>query len=141
MTRTRLSIDTFFVGLLAGIVYRGRRAVSLRGDRFDRIVAAVVDSLRAKYPPETLDLRFRVQPHKTHGYSITVRDAIAAATQTDLVSLDNPKYQDMRFKIDRDEAEEILERIPLGKEVFLELADEFLRMYDGGEIKDVVAAA
>jgi hypothetical protein len=141
MTRTRLSIDTFFVGLLAGIVYRGRRAVSLRGDRFDRIVAAVVDSLRAKYPPEMLDLRFRVQPHNIHGYSITVRDAIAAATQTDLVSLDNPKYQDMRFKIDRDEAEEILERTPLGKEVFLELADEFLRMYDGGEVKDVVAAA
>ncbi len=126
---TRLSFDSFFTGLIAALVYRGRRAVSIRGDRFDRTIADVVAHLREQYGDE-VDLRFRVRPHYVHGYSTTVRDAIASATQADLISLDNPEYQDMRFKIDRDDAEDLLDRLPLGREAFLELADEFLRAYD-----------
>jgi hypothetical protein len=125
---TRLSFDNFFIGLLAGLVYRGRRAVSIRGDQFDRTIAQVADELVRRHGDE-VELRFRLHPHYVHGYSSTVRDAIATATQADLISLDNPEYQDMRFKIDRDDAEDILNDLPLGREIYLELADEFLRAY------------
>ena|SRR5690348_10250472 len=125
---TRLSFDNFFIGLLAGLVYRGRRAVSIRGDEFDRTLARVVDDFVGRHGEE-VDLRFRLHPHYVHGYSTTVRDAIAAATQADLISLDNPEYQDMRFKIDRSDAEEILDDLPLGRSAYLELADSFLRVY------------
>jgi hypothetical protein len=125
----RLTFDNFFTGLLAALVYRGRRAVSIRGDRFDRTIADVATSFRNRHGNE-VDLRFRVRPHYVHGYSSTVRDAIASATQADLISLDNPEYQDMRFKINHSEAESILDSMPGGREAFLELADEFLREYD-----------
>jgi hypothetical protein len=125
---TRLSFDNFFIGLLAGLVYRGRRAISIRGDQFDRTIAQVVNDL-VRHHGEEIDLRFRLHPHYVHGYSTTVRDAIASATQADLISLDNPEYQDIRFKIDRDDAQDILDDLPLGRELYLEIADEFLRAY------------
>lgn len=131
---TRLSFDSFFTALLAGIASRGRRTISIRGDHFDQLIARVAEDLRNRYPADELDLRFQVQPHYIHGYSETVRDGIAAATQADLISLDNPEYQDIRFKIDRDEADDILERMPLERDVFLSLADEFLKGYDEGRV-------
>src|SRR4051812_37527130 len=105
---TRLSFDMFFTGLLAGIASRGRRALSIRTENFDQLVAYAADDLRQRYPEDELDLRFFVLPHYLHGYSETVRDGIAAATQADLVSLDNPEFQDLRFKIDASEAQDIL---------------------------------
>jgi hypothetical protein len=128
---TRVSADDFFAGLFAGIAYRGRHRISIRGDRFDRLVEGVVQHLIDRHGSE-VDLRFRVRPHYIHGESATVRDAIAAATQADLISLDNPEYQDIRFKIDRDAADEILQDMPLPKDVFLELADDFLTSYERG---------
>lgn len=136
---TRLSFDNFFIGLLAGLVYRGRRAVSIRGDEFDRTIARVVEELARRHGDE-VELRFRLHPHYVHGYSSTVRDAIAAATQADLISLDNPEYQDMRFKIDRDDAEDILGDLPLSREIYLELADEFLRAYGHAGSRTVTPA-
>jgi hypothetical protein len=130
--KTRLSFDMFFTGLLAGIASRGRRAISIRTENFDQLVASVVEDLRRRYPEDELDLRFFVLPHYLHGYSETVRDGIAAATQADLVSLDNPEFQDLRFKIDASEAQDILQRLPLPPDVFLSLADEFLKNYDEG---------
>lgn len=123
----RVSFDSFFTGILAGIVLRGRRAVSIRDDKFDQILARLADDLDAK---GDVDLRFHVEPHYIHGYSETVRDAIAAATQADLISLDNPEYQDIRFKIDRADADDILETLPLSRDVYLSLADQFLEAYD-----------
>lgn len=136
---TRLSFDNFFIGLLAGLVYRGRKAVSIRGDQFDRTVAQVVDDFVGRHGRD-VDLRFRLHPHYVHGYSSTVRDAIAAATQADLISLDNPEYQDMRFKIDHDDAEEILDDLPLGRDAYLELADDFLRAYGHAARRTVLPA-
>lgn len=125
----RLSADDFFAGLFAGLAYRGKRRISVRGSRFDEAVAEVVSDLEARYGDE-INLRFRVRPHYIHGGSTTVRDAIAAATQADLISLDNPEYQDIRFKIGPSMAERILSSLPLEKDVFLEVADDFLRSYE-----------
>jgi hypothetical protein len=136
----RLTFDNFFMGLLAALVYRGRRAVSIRGDRFDRTIADVANAFGERHRDE-VDLRFRVRPHFVHGYSSTVRDAIAAATQANLISLDNPEYQDMRFKIDRSDAENILGSLPVGREAFLQLADEFLREYDAKPARSEQALA
>lgn len=135
----RVSADDFFTGLLAAIAYRGRRRLSIRGERFDAIVASTVEQLRARGGGE-FDLRFRVRPHYIHGESTTVRDAIAAATQADLISLDNPEYQDIRLKIAPATAEEILADMPVDKQVFLELADSFLSAYDRGEELEAVSA-
>ena len=139
--KTRLSFDMFFTGLLAGIASRGRRAISIRTETFDQLVAHVADDLRHRYPEDELDLRFFVLPHYLHGYSETVRDGIAAATQADLISLDNPEFQDLRFKIDAYEAQDILQRLPLAPEVFLSLADEFLKNYDEGVVPASAAEA
>lgn len=135
----RISADDFFTGLLAAIAYRGRRRISIRGERFDAIIASVVQELLERHGDQ-VDLRFRVRPHYIHGESTTVRDAIAAATQADLISLDNPEYQDIRLKIAPATADDILEDMPVDKDVFLELADSFLSAYERGETTETIPA-
>jgi hypothetical protein len=127
---TRMTADDFFTGLLAALAYKGRKVISIRGDRFDAILADVFNDLKEHAPEHDLDLRFRIKPHFIHGDSVTVRDAIAAATLADLISLDNPEYQDVRFKIGRDDAEFFLNTLPAGKQLYLDLADRFLERYE-----------
>jgi hypothetical protein len=126
----RLTADEFFTGLFAALALRGRPAISIRGDRFDKILARIFDELRVKADAEDIDLRFRIRPHRIHGDSPTVRAAVKAATQADLISLDNPEYQDIRFKIGREDAEFFLASLPLPKDVFDWLAESFLDQYD-----------
>jgi hypothetical protein len=126
----RLTADEFFTGLFAALALRGRSTISIRGDRFDRLLADVFGELRDRAIDDNIDLRFRIRPHRIHGDSPTVRSAISAATQADLISLDNPEYQDIRFKIGPDDAEYFFTALPVSKELFLDLADKFLEEYD-----------
>lgn len=125
----RLTADDFLTGLLAGLVIRGETVISIQHNVFDSAVKAVFDTLWAQAGAKDLDLVFRVRPDRIHGDSPTVRAAIDSAVQRDLVSLDNPEYQDMRFKFGRNEAELLLTTVPGGRDVFLPLADHFLKVY------------
>ena len=125
----RLSANEFFTGLLAGLAHTGTRRISIRGDSFDLAVEAVARELVEKHGDE-VELGFRVKPHYIHGDSAVVRDAIASAAQADLISLDNPEYQDIRLKIGPETADLILDELPVDRRIFLELADLFLLAYD-----------
>lgn len=128
----RLTADDFLTGLLAGLAIRGWKAISIRSDRFDRALSTTFTKLKELASDESLNVSFRIRPHPFHGDSTTVREAISNAAQRDLVSLDNPEFQDLRLKLSQEEAEEKFASLPAGRDFFLQLTDEFLDRYREG---------
>ena len=127
--KNRISATDFFTGLFAAFALKGTTTVSIHEQRFDRALAHVFETLMKQADEEGLDIRFRVRLHPIHGDSIAVRDSIYSLAQRDIVSLDNPEFQDIRVKIGPQEAEALLGMLPGGKQLFLPLADDFLSYY------------
>lgn len=126
----RLTADDFFTGLFAVLSSKGVPGISIRNDCFDKGIVPAFNKLLQVAEKFGLEIPFRIRLHQFHGDSITVRNAIYGAAQRGLVSLDNPEYQDVRFQISRDQAENILHDIPGGKDLFIDLAEEFLKSYE-----------
>lgn len=128
MTRP-LTARSFFTGFFSELALRGYTTVSIRNERFDQALGSVFKKLMELEEPLDLDVMFRIRPHSVHGDSVTVRNEITSAAQRDIISLDNPEYQDIRLKIGREEAETYLSEIPGGRNLFVTLADEFLEQF------------
>ena len=123
-----MTADDFFTGLFAGLAVKGHTVLSLRGDDFEGAVAATFEQLE-KTPPAQMELDFSILLHPIYRDSITVRDSLYNAAQRGLISLDNPEYQDIRFKFSRDEAETLLSAVPGGRDLFMRLAEHFIGHY------------
>lgn len=124
-----VTLDDFMTGLLAGLAAEGVSVVSIRGTHFYSSVVKVFTELRAVEGQEGLDLRFRIRLNPVYGDSADVREAITRAVQRDIISLDNPVYQDMRLKIGEDDADLYLKELPGGRELYLRLARSFMAAY------------
>ncbi|HYR61008.1 MAG TPA: hypothetical protein VEM37_06585, partial [Nitrospiraceae bacterium] len=98
--------------------------------------AFVFQKLTKLSSEKSIDVRFRIRLHPIHGDSATVRDSITNAAQRDLISLDNPEYQDMRIKIGKQDADKMLSTIPGGKELFDILSEEFLARSDCHQLQN-----
>jgi hypothetical protein len=124
-----LTAEDFFSGLFAALELQGWRKFSIRNERFDRALAFVFQKLTKESRNSGLKVGFRIQLHPIHGDSVTVRDAIAHAAQRDLISLDNPEFQDIQLKLDDTDARAILQSVPGKKALFFPLAREFAQHY------------
>ncbi len=125
----RLTADDFFAGLLAALAKRRRTVFSIRVDQFDPVVKQVYEKLAANATAEGLNLRFRIKPHPIHRDSLTIQNALARAAQRDLISFDNPEYQDIRIKLGTADADRILQGLPGRPNLYDDLAEEFLNAY------------
>jgi hypothetical protein len=130
---TRMTADDFFAGLFAALAVRGLTTFSVRIDQFDPFIKRVFDGLSQRAAAEQINLRFRIKPHPVHRDSLTIQGALARAAQRDLISFDNPEYQDIHIRLARDEAQRVLEGLPGGRQLYEELAEEFLEAYSGAE--------
>lgn len=126
-----MTADDFFAGLFAALARRGLTTFSIRVDQFDPVVKQVFDRLALRATDEHVHLRFRIKPHPVHNDSLTIQNALARAAQRDLISFDNPEYQDIQIKLAADEARRILEGLPGREALYEELADEFVEAYSG----------
>ncbi len=124
-----VSVDDFITGLLAGFADADVSSLSIRGAEFYRAIEDAFTALASAATELRLDLRFRVFLDPVYGDSPVVRDAISSAVQRDLVSLDNPEYQDMRLKIGHEEAVLLLKSLPGGRDLYTGLARHFLDSY------------
>lgn len=125
----RMTVDDFFAGLFAELARRRLTTFSIRVDQFDPVVKVAFDKLRAHAEERGLSIRFRINPHPVHRDSLTVQNGLARAAQRDLISFDNPEYQDIRIKLAPEEATHILAGLPGEADVYETLADEFLGAY------------
>lgn len=126
--------DDFMSGLLAAFTERRLRAVSIRGDEFYQAMVDSFEKLDAMSTDLGLDVRFYVALDPLYGDSPIIREAISTAVQKNLISLDNPEYQDMRIKLSAEEATTILDRLPGGGDLYRKLADAFLANYSAVSI-------
>ncbi len=127
----RMTADDFFAGLFAALAARGETTLSIRIDKFDPVIKRVYDLLVERSDAEDIQLRFRVKPHPIHRDSLTIQGALARAAQRDLISFDNPEYQDIQIKLGGEEADQILRGLPGSPELYERLADNFLGVYSG----------
>lgn len=124
-----VTVDDFITGLLAAFAERHIAAVSIRGNAFYRAAENTYSHLRTVAAARGLDVRFRIRLDPIYEDSPVLREAISAAVQRDLVSLDNPEYQDMRLKIGSDESALLLASLPGTGDLYRSLADTFLDNY------------
>ena len=125
-----LTLDDFFTGLMAGLASLGVRVVSIRGERFHEAVEEAFHDLEREAEQSGLSLKFTIARNPIHGDFPDVREALVKAVQRDLVSLDNPTYQDIEI---RRSAAKTLPTILIAcreaPELFIRLAESFLDRY------------
>lgn len=126
--KARVTVDDFFTALIAELAASRVTVVSLRAN-FDQALEEAFNELLEAGVTHDLDVRFRIRTHPVHGDSPTVRDALAAAVQRDLISLDNPEYQDMRLKVTQDDAEDLLGRTTIPRDLAERMSKTFLERY------------
>jgi hypothetical protein len=128
---SRITADDFFAGLFAALAERGEKTLSIRIDQFDPVIKGLFDYLAENAEQEDVQLRFRIKPHPIHRDSLTVQGALARAAQRDLISFDNPEYQDIRIKLGTEEARRILKGLPGAPDLYERLAERFVGGYAG----------
>lgn len=130
---TRMSADLtandFVSGLLASFARKGIAAVSLRSPGFYTAALDAFGRLSQLAEKYEIDVRFYVFLDPIYGDSPVIREAVSDAVQRNLISLDNPEYQDLRLRIGSDEANLLLAKLPGGPELYEQLAEAFLADY------------
>lgn len=116
-------------GFLAALAARRVSVVSIRDTEFYAAVVHTFNELERVADQRNLRLKFWLTQDATHGDAPEVREGITKAVQRDLVSLDNPTYTQMRLKITASDAQRYLNRVPGDADMYLSLADVFMREY------------
>lgn len=129
MRKSDLTLDDFMTGLIAGLAELDIEVVSIRGNSFYRAVIEAFNAFEARAVEAQVRPRFWLTLNRVYGDSPDVRDALTRAVQRDLVSLDNPEYQDMRLKINASEAELYLDDLPGSPDLYVDAARAFRSTY------------
>ncbi len=125
---TTLTADGFFDGLISALTVLGYTKISIRNTQFDKAIEKVFKDLKESQKDTVF--RFRIRSHPVHGDSKTLRTMISHAAQRGTVSLDNPEFLDIRFKLNRDNATSHMESLPLPATVFKNAAKDLVQNYD-----------
>ena len=130
MKQQSLYLSDLLTGLIAGLALHKITALSIRNNQFDQALARLVDDdLQREAKERGFVVKFRVRPHEIHGDSTAVQRALYEAAQRDLISLDNPEFQDIRLKIDPKEAHSYLEDLPGTADMYEDLSTKLLKYY------------
>jgi hypothetical protein len=129
MANESLYLSDFMTGLLAALALKSIPSLSLRESRFDLAVEQVTKDLTDEARTLNLNVRFRIKTDPSHGDSSALQQALYEAARRDLISLDNPEFQDLRLKIKASDAPRYLEGLPGPKEMYERLADKLIEYY------------
>lgn len=130
-TSLAITLDDFVTGLIAGLAADGVEVVAFGGQEFYAAVEAAFQELeRRSNRDSSLRLKFWITRNRIYGDSADVREAITRAVQRDLVSLDNPRYVNMRLRVDQSEASGYLDSLPGGSQLYRDLTQIFRDNYE-----------
>ncbi len=127
--KKNLYVSDFITGLLAALTLEEVSVLSLRKHRLDIAIEKLNDDLEKEATLENLKIRFHIQTHPIHRDSSIIQEALYEAAQRDLVSLDNPEFQDVRLKISIEEAPLYLNSVLGSPEMYKRLAKRFIQYY------------
>ena len=129
MSTSSLYLTDLLTGLFAALALKHRPVLSLRQNRFDRAMAHLVRDIEQEAAKLNLKVRFRILAHPIYQDSEAVHQALYEAAQSDLISLDNPEFQDIRLKISSADAPRYLSHLPGTPEMYERLATRLLQYY------------
>ena len=121
----------FVEGILTVAATKGHRQFRVADARFDRAMAEAYQELRKDHP-DALRLEFQVRPHAIHGDSQVVRGAVNAAVGDRRARRLNPSFQMVettKLCVEPTAADEFLQKLPGGAELYDRLADRFIAAY------------
>ena len=124
-----LTLDDFFTGLLAALADRGIGVLALRDEHFYKAILdsyQILDGLAGSYH---VDCRFAIYLDPIYGDSSVVREAVSGVVMKNLAVLESSDRHDLRIRVDRDQAENLLTRLPGKPALYEKLASVFLRSY------------
>jgi hypothetical protein len=127
--RTPLYLSDFMTGILAALAERGVTVLLNRSNRLDATFEQLFREVEQQASNFDLDLRFFIQTHPQYGDSEDVQQELTSAARRDLISLDNPEFQVVRFKIKARDANAFLRDLPGSPELYERLAGRFLELY------------
>jgi len=127
--KSNLYLSDFVTGLLAALSLENFRVLSLRKHRLDLAMERLKEDLEKEANQENLRIRFHIQTHPVHRDSSVLQQALYEAAQRDLVSLDNPEFQDVRLKISSEEAQLYLSNVMGPPEMYKRLARRLIQHY------------
>lgn len=116
-------------GLVLALSQRGYSSFLVRSDRIDAAFESAYRTLVDLAPKFDLDVRFAVVLDDFSESQI-LRSALNAASQRDVVSFDNPEYEDMRLDGQKVRSTVRFERLPAGEDLYDQLADAFIDAYE-----------
>lgn len=124
--KSRMILPDLIDGLVCALAEQGETELSLRDRRF----YSALQSLQPVIDDEAKKAGFRVSffilLDPVHGTSRDIDRAIQMATQTDVVSLDNPTFAVARFKVDKHSAVAGYRNLPGNPDFYRMLAAKFL---------------
>lgn len=126
---SRFTATDMINGVIRVLVERGYSSFLVRTDRLDAAFEQAYLRLLEMAPQYDLDVRFRIA-RDDFGESQVLRTALNGAGQRDVVSFDNPEYQDMRADRTKVASTVRLERLPASPGLYEELANVFIAAYE-----------
>jgi hypothetical protein len=126
---TRFTATDMVNGVIRVLAERGYSSFLVRTDRLDAAFAEAFADLLDLAPEYGLDVRFQIA-RDDFGESQVLRSALNAAGQRDVVSFDNPEYQDMRVDRQKVASTVRFEGLPGDRELYERLADSFITAYE-----------
>jgi hypothetical protein len=131
-TQERFTAADLVNGLVRVLCDRGYTSFYVRTDRLDAAFEAAYTRLREIEDKFNVRVPFRVA-RDDFGESPVLRNALNGAAQRDVISFDNPEFQDMRLNRRKIEATVVLDRLPGNPDLYSELADRFLQEYEAAD--------
>lgn len=127
--RKNLYLSDVLTGILAALALKRVTTLSRRRNQLDRAFERLFKDVLTEAQAASLNVRFRIMTHPVHGDSPDLRQALYEAAQRDLLSFDNPEFQDIRLKISAQDATEYFTTLPGPVEMYRKLAGLLLDYY------------
>src|ERR1044072_3756466 len=113
-------------GLVCALAERGETSICFRDKQFYAALAGLQDSIESEAKTAGFHVSFYMLLDPVDGTSEEIEQAIHKATQTDVVSLDNPTYVEARCKVTKETAIAGYSGLPGSPHFYRRLAEKYL---------------
>ena len=120
-----LTSNEFVTGILCALKLRGLDHLRLAGSTTDAKFAKAYDDLISRSKELNIAVDFSLATDPYHGDSETLRETLYAARQKGIVAINNPSFKTVEIRLDKQEAAEFLDRVPLPRPYWSEIVDKY----------------
>ena len=115
--------DDFVAGVFATLALRGQKHFLMSDTELDSRFEKAFEDLVAHETELSVSPNFTFYVDELHGDSVSLRDAVLAARDRDIVELKNPTFKRINILLDDARARRYIERNPLPSQFLEEIVD------------------